>query len=144
MARLTPMFMVRNDFPLPGLNDVTTITFDCCPLSVMNSRLVRSTRNASLTMSRLPSFTTTAFSSGAFLRNSPCFLRVKSGISPMNGMLMPSRSLRPRILLFMVSRRKIATTGISMPSTKATSRMFLRMGAVGAMLPLGGVTTRVL
>ena len=144
MAKLTAMFMVRNDLPLPGLNEVTMMTFDVLSLPVINSRLVRNTRNASLMMSRLPSLTTTALTSCGFFPNILFFFLVNSGISPMNGTVTLSRSFLPRTRVFIFSRMKIMTIGRSSPRANATIKMFLRTGDVGNILPCGGVTMRVL
>ena len=138
------MFIVRNDLPLPGLNEVTMMTFDVLSLPVINSRLVRNTRNASLMMSRLPSLTTMALTSCGFFLNIPFFFLVNSGISPMNGTVTLSRSFLPRTRVFMFSHIKIMTTGISSPKAHATIKMFLRTGDIGNMLPWGGATIRVL
>lgn len=62
----------------------------------------------------------------------------------MNGTVTPSKSFLPRTRVFMFSRRKMMTTGMSSPKANATSKMFLRTGDVGNMLPCGGVTMRVL
>ena len=146
MAKLMAMFMERNDLPLPGLNEVITNTFCLSSLFVMKSILERSTRNASLMISRLPSFTTIALISGCvFLLNPNFFFVLKYwGISPMRGMLRFSRSLRPRTLVFIFSFVKIITAGMSSPITNATRRIFIFRGAVGNILPRGAVITRVL
>ena len=147
MAKLMAMFMARKLFPLPGLNEVSTKTCWLLSLFIMKSMLERSTRNASLMMLRLPSFTTTVFRS--------CRLRCLSshhfffvpeywGISPMNGMLRFCRSLRPRTLVFIFSFMKMITAGTSSPTANATNRIFILRGAVGNMLPRGAVIRRVL
>ena len=138
------MFMVRKDLPLSGLNDVTTMTFNLGSLTVMNSKFVRNTRNASLMILRLPSLTTTVLISCIFLLKSFFLFLVESGISPIKGIDNISKSLRPRMVEFMFSIIKIATTGMSIPRAKASSNMFFRTGVVGAMLPVGGVIMRVL
>ena len=112
------MFMVRNDLPLPGLNEVMMMTFEVLSLPVINSRLVRNTRNASLMMSRLPSLTTTALTSCGFFPNILFFFLVNSGISPMNGTVTLSRSFLPRTRVFIFSRMKIMTIGMSSPRNK--------------------------
>ncbi len=144
MASDTAMLTDRNDLPEPGLNDVTQMTLLWSALSVMNSKLVRSTRKASLMMSRLPSLTTTALRCGALRCKRPVFCVSNCGISPTNGTERASRSLRPRILVFIDSRRYITTTGMSKPITRPHSSILLRTGAVGLRLPLGGVMMRVL
>ena len=135
------MFMVRNDFPLPGLNEVTTITLEDLSLPIMNSKLVRKTRKASFIMSRLPSLTTMACASCDFTFFLP---QMAKGISPIKGTLKPSRSFLPRTRVFMFSRINTMTTGMSSPKAKATKRMFFFTGAVGIMLPPGLVIMRVL
>ena len=146
MAKLTARFMARNDFPLPGLKEVTTSTFWSFCDAVMKSMLERSTRNASLMTSRLPSLTTMAFLPGFTLRlTSQRFCMVKyCGISPMTGTLMPSRSFLPRTTVLVFSRMTMMPTGMHSPRAKAMSRMLLRTGAVGTMLPSGLEMTRVL
>ena len=141
MARLMAMFMVKNDFPLPGLNEVTTITLEDWSLPIMNSRLVRKTRKASFMMSRFPSLTTMVCASCDFTLFLP---RIDKGISPIKGTLKPSRSFLPRTRVFMFSRMNTMTTGINIPKAKATRKMFFFTGAVGIMLPPGFVIIRVL
>lgn len=147
MAKLMAMFMARKLFPLPGLNEVNTKTCWLLSLLAMKSMLERNTRNASLMMLRLPSFTTMVFMSCRFrCLNSHHFFFVPEywGISPMNGMLRFSRSFRPRTLVFMFSFMKMPTAGTSNPTANATNRIFILRGAVGNILPRGAVIRRVL
>ena len=139
--------MVIKVFPLPGFADETIITRDCPSLPNMNSRLVRTTLNASLTRFRLFSLTTIVCVSGNFfLRNiEPCSAWwYANGISPTKGIVIFSKSLRPLTLVFIFSAINMTITGINKPATKATSKIFFFSGAVGNMLPPAGVIIRVL
>lgn len=137
--------------PEPGLAEVTAMT-EAWPVSgVMNSRLVRTTRKASLMMSRLCGFTTMRGS--ASLRSPllprrrkvlPEFFLPVWGISPTNGAARFSISLRPRTTVLSISFSTIITRGIAIPITAATSRIIVRAGAVGAEEPSGVRITRVL
>lgn len=130
---------------------MTAITAARPVSGVMNSRLVRTTRKASLMMSRLWGLTTT--SGAASLRSPllpgrrkvlPEFLLPVWGISPTNGAARFSMSLRPRTTVLSISFNTIITRGIAMPITAATRRIIVRAGAVGADEPSGVRITRVL
>ena len=140
--------MVTNVFPLPGLKEVVMKTSVRRSLPVMNSRLVRSTRKASLMTLRLPSRTTMPISSSLRWRrgtdSSFFFLGEYSGSSPMNGTESLSRSLRPRMRVLVVSSRKKTAMGMPRPRTTATSSILAGTGVVGAAPPVGGVISRVL
>ena len=56
-AMLAAMFIVMNVFPALGLNEVTMMIFVPESLPIIMSRLVLSTRKASLMMFRLPFLT---------------------------------------------------------------------------------------
>jgi len=144
MPKLVARLKEIKVFPLPGLAEVIMMTWDSLPLFCMNSKLVRTTRNASLMTLRLFSLTTTAHSFSCVCRENFFFLRKSSGISPTNGIVRFSKSLRPRTTVFMFSFIKMITTGISIPRANATSRIFFLTGAVGIMLPPGLVIMRVL
>lgn len=79
-----------------------------------------------------------------FLTEYSFLFLASSGISPMNGTDTLSRSFLPRIRVFMFSRIKMMTTGISSPKANASIKIFLRTGDVGTMLPCGEVMMRVL
>ena len=137
MARLTAVFIIQKVLPLPGLNDVATMVL-CCLSRVINSMLVRSTRNASFMMLRLPSCTTTGIFS-FFL-----FFCTSCGISPIMGVDRPLRSLRPRTLVLAISRMATTAAGMSRPMASAIRMVRFFMGAVGVVLPVGDVMMRVL
>ena len=134
-----------NVLPLRGFAEVNMMTLDLFSLSSMNSMLVRNTRNASLMTLRLLALTTTARLSFCCLRwNIPFFFLEARGISPMKGIVRFSKSLRPRTNVFMFPFTNMITRGIKNPKANATNKMFLDMGAVGNILPLGIVIIRVL
>ena len=137
IARLTAVFMVMNVLPEPGLKEVIIITLPDV-LDVRNPRLVRSTRKASLMTLRLPCCTTILDS----LR-SP-FLGLSSGISPRNGMVRFSMSLRPRMRVLEVSRRYVTPNGSIRPMANAMRIILSRTGAVGEDEPVGRLIISVL
>ena len=117
-AKQAAVFAARKVLPLPTLNEVNRQTLQPrapSPASMMNSRLVRSTLKASLTTLRLPwriTISPLCSSASFFLRarerRENLLLRppgTDSGISPANGRVRSSRSLRPRTLVFMLSSR---------------------------------------
>ena len=110
----------------------------------MNSKLVRTTRNASLITLRLFSLTTIMAFSSFLRRKKPFFARYDKGISPTNGMVNRSISFRLRIVVFIFSNINRITTGINKPSAKATNKIFFLTGAIGSIFPVGGVINRVL
>jgi len=90
-------FIVINDFPEPGLNDVTAMTLAPSVGVRINSTFVRNTRNASFITSRRPSFTTrllTSFKPFLAELSAPVSER---GISPRKGRVRCSMSRRPRM-----------------------------------------------
>lgn len=123
IVRLVARLNVIKVLPLPGLAEVSMMTFDSRSLPTTNSRLVRTTRNASLMTLRLFSLTTIAhISSFVFaLRLYHLLFWKASGISPTKGAVIFSRSLRPRTTVFMFSRMKMMTIGTSSPRANATS-----------------------
>ena len=144
-ARDFARFIVINDFPLPGLNEVVTKTFS--PFSLTrNSTFVRSTRKASFIILRLPSSTTIAFFIFSALRQNIHldFSPITKGISPTNGKVSFSISRRPRTVVLRFSRMKITITGNAKPKKSAIRIIFDFTGVVGFNEPVGGVIIRVL
>ena len=143
-----------NDFPEPGLNDVMRITLRFSSEFDIKSILERSTRNASLSMSRLPS----AMIKSVFLSLVVFFFLRKTsdalsstvlgllyiGISPTRGTEILSRSFLPRTLVFMFSLTMMIPAGIARPRANAISMILAFCGDVGLALPRGAVMTRVL
>lgn len=139
-ARLTEM----NDLPEPGLKDVMAITLAPEVDFDMNSTLVRSTRNASLMMSREPSFTTSELTSFCCPRLASRARVASWGISPRKGSERCSMSLRPRMRVLVVSMRNVTANGRASPRTIDTSRIIDLAGVGGTPAGPGALITRVL
>ena len=97
--------------PEPGFIEVTMITKLPLFFPRMNSRLVRTTRNASLMISRLCGFTRIFLSSSTGLlkkmtrsKKTPRFCTTE-GSSPTNGVAIFLISSRPRTVVLLISSR---------------------------------------
>ena len=136
-------FSERNVLPAP--TSIPVIMMTCLSVSYpkANSRLLRTTRKASLIKSRFFSLTTMVESGF-----SPFFLRFfrgpVCGISPINGTDSFCKSLRPRMVVFMLSRKKITPIGIISPTINPIMRMLASIGSAGAPLGWGGSMSLVL
>ncbi len=149
IASAAPRFIDRNVFPEPGLKDVMAITLFLPPVeALMNSMLVRARRNASFMILREPSFTTILPSVSLWwflaLVMERIFATPCCGMLPTNGMVSASRSFLLRILVFMLSCRKMIPIGNSRPTMNAIISMLFVFGDVGMPFPVGGVITLVL
>ena len=136
-----------NVLPEPGFIEVSITTW--CPPSnpSMNSRLVRTTRNASFMMLRLFSLTMSCVSVSSLVsctRLLPFLCTVACGISPTNGACSDSMSLRPRTAVLKLSTSRSTRAGRPMPTRAAIPMTSGMLGLTGTGSDVGCSMRRVL
>ena len=146
MAKLNARLVEINVFPEPAFAEVNMKILDCPSLPDINSRLVRTTRNASLMALPLFSFTTISRTSFRRLNNAskPRRFLYERGISPTNGTVTPSRSRRDLTDVSRLLKSSNSANGSMRPNNKAIIITLNLMGLVGWGLLEGGYKTFVL